>query len=311
MFGSREEGGARSAAHAGLASGPAGDDALGPCAIGPYFGSPRGVVRVGSPLARMVELDQPVIERRTAGFADPVLGLICSAQAAVEMDFGAGRFRLGAADAPLFLSPSQTPLFARVERAHPALLVAIPGGYIQEVLDGSVAASLDFGALHASGIRDSLLGGAMLRLWSESQRDDPDRLLVDSILALIVHLLWSRSRQAKIGRSRGGMAPFMIRKIDARLGQDLDKELDLKELGHLTGLSPFHLCRAYKASTGRTPHQRRLRLRLAEAQKRLEATTQSVAEIARAVGYENSQSFARVFRREIGVGPLQYRMGRR
>ena len=50
-----------------------------------------------------------------------------------------------------------------------------------------------------------------------------------------------------------------------------------------------------------------LLLRIRNAQVLLETTDGTVSEIARIVGYENSMYFSRLFRKEKGVSPLQYR----
>ena len=50
-----------------------------------------------------------------------------------------------------------------------------------------------------------------------------------------------------------------------------------------------------------------LLLRIRNAQVLLETTDGTVSEIGRIVGYENPMYFSRLFRKEKGVSPLQYR----
>ena len=72
-------------------------------------------------------------------------------------------------------------------------------------------------------------------------------------------------------------------------------------------LSPFHFLRLFKIAFGRTPHQYLTDLRLAVARKRLLETEQSVGEIGLSLGFENVNSFGRLFRRHQGITPQNFR----
>ena len=55
------------------------------------------------------------------------------------------------------------------------------------------------------------------------------------------------------------------------------------------------------------PAQYILSLRMVNAQSLLENTDYKIGEIAEIVGYDNQLYFSRVFRKEYGVSPAQYR----
>ena len=65
--------------------------------------------------------------------------------------------------------------------------------------------------------------------------------------------------------------------------------------------------RRFKMATGDTPLQYFQRLRVAAACKVLEHSRKPIAEVAWAVGYENESAFRKVFRRETGMTPGEYR----
>lgn len=91
----------------------------------------------------------------------------------------------------------------------------------------------------------------------------------------------------------------------------LAENISLSDIAHEVGLSPFHFSRAFKQSLGAPPHRYRTRLRLDKACELLETTNAPVTEIALSVGYESSQALARIFARDLGVTPTQWRRERR
>jgi AraC family transcriptional regulator len=75
-------------------------------------------------------------------------------------------------------------------------------------------------------------------------------------------------------------------------------------------MSAFHFSRLFKKTTGFSPSQYLIRLRMAEARRLLRETERSVIEIGLEVGYSSPSHFAQIFRREVGITPTDYR-GRR
>jgi transcriptional regulator GlxA family with amidase domain len=67
------------------------------------------------------------------------------------------------------------------------------------------------------------------------------------------------------------------------------------------------LKRRFKAATGRPLIEHVLGLRIEEAKRLLEASTKPVEEISAEVGYEESGFFRRLFKRQTGITPGQYR----
>jgi AraC-like DNA-binding protein len=84
-------------------------------------------------------------------------------------------------------------------------------------------------------------------------------------------------------------------------------QLDLASLARQACLSPFHFHCAFTKAFGKTPNQYRTELRLAEAQRLLEASDMTVTEICGAVGFESAASFSSLFRRSFGAPPSAIR----
>lgn len=84
-------------------------------------------------------------------------------------------------------------------------------------------------------------------------------------------------------------------------------DLSLNEVADVVGFSPSHLSTLFKEQTGRTYIRTLTALRLEHACHLLRTTDQSVAAVARAVGFRHTTNFYRHFRREVGVTPGDYR----
>ena len=89
------------------------------------------------------------------------------------------------------------------------------------------------------------------------------------------------------------------------------KPLTVERLASLAGLSTFHFIRAFRAATGRTPHQYLRARRIERACELLVTTPLPVTEICDAIGFQSLGSFSALFRRLTGETPAAYRAARR
>ena len=72
-------------------------------------------------------------------------------------------------------------------------------------------------------------------------------------------------------------------------------------------MSTCWFIRSFKQFNGATPMQYILSVRIANAKNLLDTTTYNVTEIASIVGYENPLYFSRLFHKQTGVSPSEYR----
>lgn len=107
---------------------------------------------------------------------------------------------------------------------------------------------------------------------------------------------------------RGGMTRSSVRRLDEFIASHLDAELRLADLAEVAGLSKHHFLRAFRQTTGVTPHQHVLAARLREAKRQLAANAdRSITDIALSCGFSNSQNFATIFRKSTGLTPSTFR----
>lgn len=105
----------------------------------------------------------------------------------------------------------------------------------------------------------------------------------------------------------GGLSPTVLSRAIERLRSDNDADVSLAALALDAGLSRFHFCRAFKESTGLSPHNWLRRYRLEQAMKMLRDPTNSIAMVAVALGYTSQTAFAAAFRKLTGETPTEWR----
>lgn len=91
------------------------------------------------------------------------------------------------------------------------------------------------------------------------------------------------------------------------IARHYDEPSPVQGMTAIAGLTERTFHRRFKAATGMTPIDYVHTLRLEEAKQLLEAGDDPVEGVAEAVGYEDSAFFGRLFRRQVGLTPLQYR----
>ncbi len=108
---------------------------------------------------------------------------------------------------------------------------------------------------------------------------------------------------------RGGLPGWRLRRVVDYMTEHLARDIDVDELVGRCGLSRAQFFRAFRQSTGQTPHRYLVGLRLEQARFLLETTPLAVADVARAVGMGSNAGFARLFQQRFGNPPARYRRG--
>ncbi len=89
--------------------------------------------------------------------------------------------------------------------------------------------------------------------------------------------------------------------------EHLDESITVNDIAAFLGYSPSRTYEMFKASTGLTPNDYLLRIRIRAARDQLADPSASVTDVAFATGFSSSQYFARVFRKYTGMSPSAYR----
>jgi AraC family transcriptional regulator len=105
----------------------------------------------------------------------------------------------------------------------------------------------------------------------------------------------------------GGLSSRVLTRAIERLRSDSDADVSLDALASDAGLSRFHFCRAFKESTGLSPHAWLRQHRLEQATNMLRNTDASIVSVAAELGYASQTAFAAAFRRSTGETPSDFR----
>jgi AraC family transcriptional regulator len=127
---------------------------------------------------------------------------------------------------------------------------------------------------------------------------------------LALHLLREHaSSPLPIARARGGLPAGKLRRVQELVTAELGGSVRLAQLAAAVGLSTYHFARAFKQTTGETPHGYIGRRRIEEARRLLRETRMPIAAIAARVGFATQAHLTTRFRETTGVTPARFRRG--
>lgn len=89
--------------------------------------------------------------------------------------------------------------------------------------------------------------------------------------------------------------------------EHLHGKLSIEEIAGQAGMTSRTLNRRFHKTLGVSPLEFIQDLRLDRAKKMLSTSTESEDQIGYMVGYEDSASFRRIFRKKVGLTPGEYR----
>ncbi len=105
----------------------------------------------------------------------------------------------------------------------------------------------------------------------------------------------------------------LVKAVGLYLRENYRQPYSLERLAAAFGCKSAYLLRLYRRSTGSTPTQDLIHLRIEKAKRLLLGHPQlEVKQVAAAIGYEDPLYFSRLFKRETGLNPSSFRdsMGR-
>ena len=129
----------------------------------------------------------------------------------------------------------------------------------------------------------------------------------DYIASLFNNILLLVSRQQQEGENAATNIPEEIEAAAAYFNEHYNTKISVEQYAESLHISTNWFIRNFKQYMKISPAQYILSLRMVNAQSLLENTDYNIGEIAEIVGYENQLYFSRVFKKEYGVSPAQYR----
>jgi AraC family transcriptional regulator len=173
-------------------------------------------------------------------------------------------------------------------------------------------------ALHpvalVSGVQDSLIEQIGRAILGEIKTPSATGVflvnsLTDALAAKIVHSYsvntfidpTDPTAPGRMGRLCRRRIDQVIEYVEANIAADIT----IDALASVACLSRFHFARAFKASTGQSPHQYVDSMRMEHA-KALLRNGMPIAEVASTMGFSSVRNFVRAFRRVVGAAPVEF-----
>jgi AraC family transcriptional regulator len=150
-------------------------------------------------------------------------------------------------------------------------------------LVGSLAGGRSGGPLFADGVREALVG----------------------------HLIGRYGSAPPPAAGPRRLSPAELVRVRDRIHDELADDLRLADLAAAVPLSAYHFSRAFRATTGLTPHRYVMRCRAEAARALIARTRLGLGEVARRTGFADGAHLARQFRRHFGLTPGEFRAAAR
>ncbi len=147
----------------------------------------------------------------------------------------------------------------------------------------------------------------MLKLKAEVGSSDPgSRQYAEALSLVLVHELIRLERTASaVARPvRGGLPAWQQKRVVEFIEEHLAEQISLAAL---VDLSLYHFARAFTQSFGVPPHRYHMARRMDRARSLLQRPELSVTQIGIQLGFCETSSLTRTFRRFTGVTPTEYR----
>jgi AraC-like DNA-binding protein len=139
---------------------------------------------------------------------------------------------------------------------------------------------------------------ALHRAYAEpSAALEQESALMEAVLAF-----WTRHARGRPAGPAAGLGGADVARARDYLHAHIADNVRVQDLARVTGLSRFHLSRRFQRCYGLPPHAYLLRLRLAEARRRL-AQGEAPIEVASATGFADQSHLYKRFKGTYGITP--------
>jgi len=180
--------------------------------------------------------------------------------------------------------------------------VMMPGLRGTEVLNEMKKIDPDLGIIILTGYSSENVAIEALKGHADDYMQKP--VDIDKAKEIIERLLESKKGEGDID-TRG--IEGKIEKVKRFAERNYHKKLSLKDVAQAVYLSPKYLSRIFKQSTGKSFSEYKLKIKIEKARELLSKTGYNVNQVAEKIGYENVESFIRLFKKLTGYTPTEYR----
>lgn len=227
----------------------------------------------------------------------------------VERDVGAGQQIFREGPDCILVTPPRTASYWSFTGSPQVIHIAISATCVDEFIDQYSGERLPtLASLAERPIADPLIALLGSRMWLSSL--DGSHLgheLGERATQLLLPALFKRQSAATGPCSSTRLPQWRCRRAQDLMLERLDGKLSIEELAANIGLSASHFVRAFKATTGQSPHQWMAEKRIERAKQLLRESERPLTEIAVSLGYASASHFSSAFRAATGSTPRVWR----
>ncbi len=132
-------------------------------------------------------------------------------------------------------------------------------------------------------------------------------LFGDSLVTAMIGRLAQLNKVKRSPDRRLGLTRGQLSRVTEFMRDSVDRPIRLSDLAGLAGLSCSQFGRAFKVSTGTTPHKWFLDARIESAKAMLADSGRNLVDIALETGFSEQSHFSRTFRAATGASPDAWR----
>jgi AraC family transcriptional regulator len=157
---------------------------------------------------------------------------------------------------------------------------------------------------------DHAVWDTALKLKAEIGNSDPwSREYAEALSLVLMHEILRLERAPSVAATplRGGLPVWQQKRIVEFIEEHLAEEISLAALAELADLSLHHFARTFTQSFGEPPHRYHMARRIDRARSLRQRPALSVTQIGAQIGFRETSSFTKAFRRFTGLTPTEYR----
>ncbi|MDG2520461.1 AraC family transcriptional regulator [Caulobacter segnis] len=206
------------------------------------------------------------------------------------------------------LGPGQSPE-GRSDAPFEALIISMDDKAVEDIVQaGGVSLAASLGGDCSWREQDAVLAGLAPLIRGCVRRDSQSILAFDQIMAAaVLQVAQLHGAAVPTDLRPGGLAPWQERKARDLIRASLAKEVTVDDVARACNLCVTYFSKAFKVSTGMTPHQWLQACRVETARGLLEESDTPLAQIAVACGFADQSHFTKIFKRECGLVPSAWR----
>ena len=131
--------------------------------------------------------------------------------------------------------------------------------------------------------------------------------LASVLLVFLLRASLEKNGEAQLSGLLNGWQDKRLRNLLQAVVDKPEEEWNIEKMTAIANLSRAQLMRVFKQQTGTSPHAFVNSIRLQQGALLLKQTADSVLSVALSVGFQSETHFGKVFKKQYGISPGQYR----